>query len=199
MYTINIYLRLALIVLGLGGGIALWAAFGIWYGIWFVILGLVMLATYILLGTVQSAAMKMQGSDFIGAEQRLKLTLTPRLLYPSNRAYFYMIKGSVAMARKDTEEGEQWLRKAQNIKLPTDNERAMLELQLANIMASRGKWKQAKIHYRNTKNLKITESHLKDQLKQFEKALTNRGQMKAAQRQGGGMRSGGKRRRPKMK
>ncbi len=198
MFTINIYLKFALIAVGLIGGAALWIAFGVWYGIWFVLLGITMLLSYIFLGTVQSAAVMMQNTDFEGSEQRLNLTLNPRWLYSTNRAYFYMIKGSIALARKDVEEGEMWLRKAEEVEVPTDNEKAMLQLQLANIAASKGKWKQAEQHYRIAKQCKITEPNVKEQFKQFEKAFSNRGQMKHSQ-MGGAIRPGGKRRRPKMR
>jgi hypothetical protein len=97
------------------------------------------------------------------------------------------------------------LKKAQAIELPSDNEKAMIELQLANISASKGKWKIAEIHMRTIKQLKVTESTLKEQIKQFEKSLANQGQMKAASRMGAGqtMRVAGagkgKRRRPPMR
>ena len=48
-FSINIYLRFALIALGVIGGTALWVAFGFWYGIWFLIAGLVLLTGYLLL------------------------------------------------------------------------------------------------------------------------------------------------------
>ncbi|MCB0556787.1 MAG: hypothetical protein KDD02_24795 [Phaeodactylibacter sp.] len=200
MFTINIYLKLALVAVGLIGGIALWVTMGVWYGIWFVLMGIIMLAAYILLGTVQSAALLMQTGDFDACEKRLNLTLSPKLLYATNRAYYYMIKGSIALARKDVEEGEMWLKKAEEVEVPTDNERAMLQLQLANIAASKNKWKQAELYFRNAKQCKITDPNVKEQFKQFEKAFSNRGQMKQAQMGGQrGMTPGGKRRRPKMR
>jgi tetratricopeptide (TPR) repeat protein len=200
MFTINIYLRFALIALFLGGGIALAFLYGFWYSFPLLLIGLILLIGYILFGTVQSAAELMQSADFDKSEQRLNLTLNPRWLYSTNRAYYFMIKGSIAMARKDIDESEKWLRKAKEINVPTDNEKAMLELQMANIMASRNKWKQAKLHFRNAKKLHITEPTIKEQLNQFEKALTNRGQLKAAGRMGQGMQQrSGKRRRPKMR
>ena len=164
-------------------------------------MGIVLLLSYIFLGTVQSAAALMQHSDFDGSEKRLNLTLSPRLLYATNRAYYYMIKGSIALARKNVEEGEMWLRKAEEVEVPTDNEKAMLQLQLANIAASKNKWKQAEQHFRNAKKCKITEPSVKEQMKEFEKAFSNRGQMKHAQMggKGGAIRPGGKRRRPKMR
>ena len=201
MFTINIYLRFALMALFLGGGIVLAILYGFWYALPLILIGLVLFVGYVLFGTVQSAAVLMQKSDFDASEKRLNLTLNPRWLYSTNRAYYFMIKGSIAMARQDLDEGEKWLRKAQEIDVPTDNEKALLELQLANIMASRSKWKQAQVHFRNLKKFKVTESTIKDQIQQFEKVLASQGQVKGAQRQGGGgvMRQGGKRRRPKMR
>lgn len=204
MYVINIYLRLGLIAVFLLGGIALAFAYGFWYSFPLILIGIILLTGYLLLGTVQSAAMLMQEADITKAEQRLNLTLSPKLLYATNRAYYYMLKGTIAVGKKDIEEGEMWLEKARAIDVPTDNEKAMIELQLANIHASKNKWKQAKVHFRAAKQLKITDPNIKEQLKQFEKALNNSGQLKAAGRMGGQkgsgvMRPGGKRRRPKMR
>lgn len=204
MFTINIYLRFALIAICLLGGIALSIAFGFWYAFPFLLIGLALLVGYVLLGTVQSAAMLMQNNDFDGTEKRLNLTLNPNWLYTTNRAYYYMIKGSIALSRKDMEQGEALLKKAQEINVPTDNEKAMIELQLANISATKSKWKQAEIHLRNIKQLKVTEPMVKEQIKQLEKAMQNQGQVKAATRMGAQgrnmLRQGGKtkRRRPPM-
>jgi len=198
MFTINPYLKFALIAVSIIGGIILALEFGFWYAFPFLLIGLVLLVGYIILGTISPAAKAMQAGDFDKSEKLLKLTLTPRLLYSTNRAYFYMIKGSIALARKNVDEGEMWMKKAESVKVPTDNERAMLQLQLANINASKNKWNKAKMHYKNAKSMKISDSNIKEQLKQFEKVLSNRGQMKAANQQGQG-RFGNKRRRPKMR
>lgn len=205
MFQINIYLRFALMAITLVGGLALMfiKGLGFWYGFPLVLVGLILLTGYLLLGTINSTAMLVQENKLEEADQRLKLTAFPSLLYVANRAYYYMLKGTIALSRKEMDEGEMWLRKAQEVKLPTDNEKAMLELQLANIAASKGRWNQAQLHFRKLKELKITETAIKDQVKQFEKALENRGQMKAAMRMGAPgaatMQPGGKRRRPKMR
>lgn len=204
MFSINIYLRFALIAITILGGIALSVAFGFWYGFPFMLVGLILLAGYFALGTVQSAAIIMQSGDLEGAENRLALTLFPNWLYVTNRAYYYMIKGSIAIAQKKNDEGEQYLKIAQSIKVPTDNEKAMIELQLASINANKGKWREAEYHYRKLKELKITEQAIKEQMKEFDKAFQNRGQIKAATRMGGGQMmvrpgSKSKRKRPKMR
>lgn len=205
MYSINIYLRFALIGLTLAAGIVLAVLFGFWYAFPFFLGFLVLLIGYLLLGTVQSAAIILQAGDLEAAEKRLNLTLTPRLLYVTTRAYYFLLKGSIAMAAKNVEEGEQWLRKAQGLKLPSDNERAMIELQFASIHLNKSRWKQAEVHMRNIKNMKVTEPTLKEQIAQVEKVLQQQGQIKAANRMGavkGGqipLKPGGKRRRPPIR
>lgn len=205
MYSINIYLRFALMGLTLAAGIALAVLFGFWYAFPFFLGFLVLLIGYLMLGTVQSAALILQAGDLVAAEKRLGLTLTPRLLYVTTRAYYFLLKGSIAMAAKNVEEGEQWLRKAQGLKLPSDNERAMIELQFASIHLNKSRWKQAEIHMRNIRNFKVTEPSLKEQIAQVEKVLQQQGQIKAANRMGvvkGGqipLKPGGKRRRPPIR
>ncbi len=206
MFTINIYLRFALIFVLLVGGTFMAVYLGFWYALPVLLAGLVLLVGYILLGTVQSAAAIMQdGISFVKAEERLKLTLTPKLLYVTNRAYYYLLKGTIAQGLNDMDQAEQWLKKAQTLKLPTDNEKAAVQLQLAGIAAQRQRWNVAKAHLKNAKELNITQQEIKDQMKQFEKAIGQQGQMKAAQRMGMVQKGGvplnprSKRRRPKMR
>ncbi|MGH1436013.1 MAG: tetratricopeptide repeat protein [Lewinella sp.] len=203
MFIIPPYIRIALIVLGIVGGIALWAAFGFWYGFFFVLTGVILLLGLIFLGTVGPAAQALQDSDFDKAEKMLNLTPNPKWLYSTNKAYFYMLKGSIAIARKDVNEGERYLKMAEAVEVPSDNERAMLQIQLAQIALSKQRFQEAKIHYKKAKGLKISEGPLKDQFRQLEQAINQSGQMKAAMRQGRaghGMSGGkGKRRRPKMR
>jgi len=191
MFSINIYLKFAGIAAGLLGGAALWVAFGFWYAFPFLLIGLGLLLSYIFLGTVQSTAQLVQTQQFEEAEKRLNLTASPNWLYKTNRAFYYIMKGTLAMNRKDNDEAEEWLLKADSIELPSDNETAMVSLQLANLQASKGKWNAAKIYVQKMKKLKVTEPMLKEQIKQFEKAFTNRGQAKHMQGQRGKMRRKG--------
>jgi len=146
-----------------------------------------------------------QDGDFNGAEKRLNLTFFPKWLYVTNRAVYYIMRGAIAMDKKDTAGAEQLFQTANSMKLPSDNEKAMVLLQLANINAMKNKWSAAKNYYREAKGLKISEGAIKDQLGQFEKAMQNQGQVKLARTMGkqgikmmqGGM--SGKRRRPRMR
>lgn len=205
MFKINIYLKFALIALCLVGGVILTVMFGFWYAFIFLLLGLGLLASYFLLGTVQSAAEFIQLQDFVGAEKRLNLTFFPRLLYVTNRAIFYLLKGSIEMSKQNTKVAETYFNTALELELPSDNEKAMVILQLANINAQRNNWTGAKVQFAQVKKLKITEPMIKEQIDYFEKAINSRGQAGVARSMGKqGMQMmqqgmGGKRRRPKMR
>ena len=203
MLIINIYAKFALIALFLGGGILLSIFYGFGYSWILILMGLIFLVSYLLLGTIQSASELLQKMDFDGAEKRLNLTFKPEWLYVTNRAFYYILKGSLAANRKDNNAAETYFQKALALKLPTDNEKAMVLLQMAGIQANKNNWPGAKNYFYQCKNLKVTEPALKDQIKQFETAINNRGQVKLAQSMGmkagqSGM-MGGKRRRPKMR
>lgn len=206
MFSINIYLKFALIAIFLLGGIALSFIYGIGYSWILILIGLILLATYILLGTVQSAAQMVQVSDFDGAEKRLGLTLSPKFLYVTNRAFYYIIKGSIAMQAGKHDEAESLFQEANGLKLPSDNERGMVLLQLAGLNANKQKWTAAKNYYREASKLNITEPQLKEQVEMFGKQMKQAGATKGAQgmmgrsgSKGRQMMPGGKRRRPKMR
>lgn len=205
MFTINIYLRFALIVVFLIGGIVATPFLGFVWSWIPILIGVVLLVGYLLLGTIQSSAQMLQAGDLIATEKRLDLTLKPNWLYATNRAYYYLMKGTIAQGLGNMDEAEKYLKVAETIDLPSDNEKAAVQLQMAGIAAQRERWNQVKLYLKNMKGLKITEPNIKDQVKQLERAVKERGQIKAARRMGmmpkGGMpnRPGGKRRRPKMR
>ena len=205
MVNINIYLLLSLIVLTVGGGIVLAFRVNFWYAFPVLLIGLVFLLVYVFFGSVNSAAKHIQEGEFDEAEKKLKLTLKPNWLYVTQRAFYYIMKGAIAMNRKEMKEAEDLFDHALHMNLPSDNEKGMVLLQLANINGTRGKWGAAKKYFREAKKLKITENQIKEQLALFEKALANSGQIKAARsmgKQGMQMMQGGgksKRRRPRMR
>lgn len=185
MFTIHPYLKFVLIALFLFGGITMMLTLPWGYGLPFVIIGVLLLVSYILLGTIQHTAKVMQASqNYLEADKWLNLTLKPEWLYVTNRAYYYMMKGTIAQGLGRTDEAETYLTKAQTLNLPTDNEKAAVQLQLASIAIQRQKINIAKNYLKNIKELTVTEPMLKDQIKQFDKAMAQQGQMKMAQQMG---------------
>lgn len=205
MYKIDIRLKFAIIAISFILAIVLTFAYGFWYAFIFWLIGLGFLASYFLLGTVQSAADFVQAGDMAGAEKRLGLTYFPNLLYVSNRAIYYILHGNIKMQRNQTKEAEADFQTALSLNLPTDTEKGMVLLQLAGIQAQRNNWNAAQNYFKQAKALKITEPMIKSQMDQFEMAFKQRGQAKVARQQMGGRRGqnmtqmGSKRRRPKMR
>jgi len=202
MFTINPYLRFALIALFLGGGIILSFIYGFWYALLPILIGLVLVVGYIAFGTVITAGQIAQTQDYAAAEKRLDMTWFPKYLYSTNRAMYYLMKSSFEMHKGNNAEAEAYLDEAAKIELNTDNEKGMIEFQLAGIAARKNNLQKVKLHMKNLKKMKITEPALKEQIKEFEKMLSQSGAGKSAhqqRRRGMGYQPGGKRRRPKMR
>jgi len=201
MFIIPPYIRFALIAAGLLLGIGLWVAFGFWYGFPFLLAGIVLLIGYIFLGTVGPAAKAVQMQDFDRGEKLLDLTLKPNWLYSANRAFYYMMRGTIALSRKDLNAAEGYLKQADAIDVPTANEKAMLKLQLAQIEANRKNFPAAKKYLKAAKETNVKLPQIREQIDMLDNALKQSGQVKAAQRMGKQghqmMSRGGKRRRPK--
>lgn len=205
MFNINIYLLIGLTIGSLLLGIILAFTVNFWYAFPFLLIGVVLAIGYVLFGSVNGAAKMLQEEDFAGAEKRLNLTIKPEWLFRTQKAFYYIIKGSIAMYRKELKVAQGLFDNALKIDLPSDNEKGMVLLQLANINAQQQKWPAAKNYYREASKLAITEAQIKAQLDEFGKALKNRGAANVARSMGKqGMRmmqqgGGGKRRRPKMR
>ena len=203
MFTINIYLRFALIVGGIVGGAILWAAYGFWYGFPLLLIGIVMLVGYILLGTILSTNQLLGQQRLDEAEARLKLTFFPKLLLVGYKGVYFMTHGALAMQKRDFNTAESWLRKALDSGLPTDNEKGAAVLQLVMIAASKNNLKSAQTQFAELKKLNITEPMLKEQIREVEKQMKQAGQAMnpstMAMMGGRGFRPGSKRRQPKMR
>ena len=201
MINLNIKVLIGLTIGFLVGGIILAFTVSFWYALPLLIVGLILLAVYILFGSVNSAAKHIQNGEFDEAEKKLKLTLKPDWLYVTQRAFFYIMQGSIAMNKKDTQTAELLFDKALGMNLPSDNERGMILLQLANINGAKGKWPAAKNYMREAKKLKITESAIKQQLNELDKMLNQSGQVQPGRVGAQMMQMGSKskRRRPKMR
>ena len=200
---INIFLRFALIGLFIVGGIILSfvKGFGFWYAFPLILIGLVLLAGYILLGTTQSAALMMQsGASTDAVRERLKLTYFPQWLYTPLRAQYYLLLGTLAGQDKNYEQAETYFTTAQKIGLSSDDEKAMVLMSLANFRLMKKNWAAAENYLRQVKALNVTMPQLKEQIVEFDKAMKQRGQAEAMMRPGmQGFRPSSKRTRPKSR
>lgn len=155
---------------------------GFWYALPLIIVGLVFLASYFLFGTIQSASELLQVQQIEAAEKRLALTASPKFLLKLNRGYYYMIKGGIAVQKNDVAEAEEMFTEAQNHNLQTDNDKAMVWLNLASINIQKRKFQQAISYQRQLKKLTITEPMIKEQIKELDKAIKARGHRQVQRR-----------------
>ena len=199
MFTINIFLRFALIVGSIIAGIVLTTLYGFWYAFPLYLVALILLVGYLMVGTVQSASQLMQAQDMEGAKKRLSLTFFPKLLFGPGRSAYYMLKGTFAMQGKDYEGAKGMFKESENSKYTSDNEKAMIYLQQANLAAVKGNYREAATLVKKADELKVTESMIKDQVKQFKQALGKSGQLNMQNRMAMSQRGGSKQRRPKMR
>ena len=205
MFSINIYLRFALIAGGIVGGGILSAAFGFWYGFPFILMGLILLAGYLMLGTIVSTNQLLGQMRIEEAEQRLKMTYFPKLLLVGYKGVFYMTQATIAMQRKDWSNAETLLKTALDKGLPTDNERGGAMLQLMMIGAQKGNLNGVPNQLADIKKLNITDPSLKEQIKSVEQQLkmakNNPMNPSTLAMMGGrsGFRPGSKRPRPKIR
>ena len=206
MFTINIYLRFALIVLGIVGGAILSSAYGFWYGFPFILVGVLLLIGYLLLGTIVSTNMLLGQMRMDEAEERLKLTFFPRLLLMGYRGVYFMTQAAITMQRKDCSASEKLLKKALDAGLPSDNERAGAMLQLLMIGAQKGNINGLAPQLAEIKKMNVTEPNLKAQIKEVEQQLKlakqnpmNPSTLAMMGGRGGFRGGGGKRPRPRVK
>jgi hypothetical protein len=199
MFTINIYLRFALIIGTLVLGILLATMYGFWYSFPFFLICIILLVGYLLTGTVQSAGMLLQAQDIEGAKKRLQLTFFPKLLFGPGRSAYYMLQGALSMQGKNYKEAEIYLKESEKSKYTSDNEKAMIYLQQANLAAMKNNLREAKMLVDKTDDLKVTEPVIREQMKQFKQALSQSGQMTMQNRILASQRGGSKQRRPRMR
>lgn len=105
------------------------------------------------------------------------------------------------MHRNQMDQAELWLQKAQDLKLPTDNEKAMILIQMINIHLSKNRITQANNAYRELKKLNLSGDMFKEQLKMLDDVMKQQGRMKMAGQMDKRMmfRPGGKRKMPRMR
>lgn len=145
--------------LGLGWSFIFWLIF------------LVFLVGYFLLGTISAASKKLNEGDIDSAERILGYTRFPKLLLKMNQAYFQLLKGMIALQKGDKTEGEELLNDAMAKGLPTDNDKAMVLLNLAYLNYEKRKFNIAKGQVRQIKELDTSDPTVQVKVAELEQAL----------------------------
>jgi tetratricopeptide (TPR) repeat protein len=91
-------------------------------------------------------------------------------LWPNQRGYYFFLKGSMEAQSNSIAESERYMKKALELGLKRDEDKAMIYLQLASLSLSKGKIQIAKNHIATAKNLDA-KGMLKNEIKQVEKYI----------------------------
>ncbi len=145
------------------------AGFGYSFIFWLIFL--VFVTGYFLLGTITSASEQLNFGNIDGAEKILGYTKFPKLLLKMNQAYFHLLSGMIALQRNETEKGEELLKLALETGLPTDNDKAMVLLNLAHVNYSKRKYPLAKAQLRQIKEMDVKEPSVVSKVAELEQAL----------------------------
>jgi hypothetical protein len=171
MIQINIKTQFIIMAVSLVAFLALQFTVGFGWAFIPLIILITFLVAYILFGTIASTSKLLQAGDADAAEKNLRLTFKPNWLLKYYRSYYYQVEGFIKIQQKKTEEGEALLLKARDMGLPTENDKATVALQLANLSFNKRNFQKASAYIREIKNLTVTEPLIMEQVKQMEEAI----------------------------
>lgn len=174
MLRMKLEWRIAAAIASLVVAIVLTITVGFGWSFIFWIIFIVFVVGYFLLGTIAAASEKLNVGDLDGAERILGYTKFPNLLLKMNQAYFSLLKGMIALQRNDTKTGEVLLQEAYDKGLPTNNDKAMVLLNLAHINYSKNKVNLVKGQLRQIKELNVEDPSLNAKVAELEQALKSR-------------------------
>lgn len=158
--------------------VVLWTTVGFawaWIPLLFVI---ILLTKHFLIGTVNSAAMKLQIGDPDGAERVLKYTFTPSWLQFGYHGMFYFLQSGIAMQKGELKKTEALAYKALKMKVP-DDIKGMLHIQLINVYGMYQKSNpnnkkfvmKMKEQLQKAKKLNISNPQVRENIKEIDQML----------------------------
>lgn len=168
--------QLILFVVSVIAAIALTVTSGLTWSWIFYLIIIILITKYILIGTVNGAAMSLQGGAIDKAERLLSYTKFPKWLQFGYHGVYYFLKSIIAMQKKDFKASEEYTHKALAIGLPSNDNEALAYINLAGIYANQRRIREAKDYVKRAKKLKVNEPMIQEQIKQIDDALHGRNQ-----------------------
>ncbi|MEM7104192.1 MAG: hypothetical protein AAF502_13725 [Bacteroidota bacterium] len=146
-----------------------------WFGgigqSWYVFIAVVLLLlAHFKYGSVWPAFRALQKGDFDKAEDIIHQVKRPDWLAKSAKGYYFLVKGLIAMNEKEFEESKQFLRKALETGLRTENDQGLVLLNMAHISYVQQKPNEAIVYIKEGKQLEINP-FLKKKMEELEVAI----------------------------
>ncbi len=147
-------------------------------GMW--VIAIILIAGYLLFGTVNGALFLLNSARVDEAESLLAQTYKPEWLFKSHKSYYFFTKGLISLYKVNLDdgsealylkEGEEQLLKSLDFGLPRKQERAMAYLNLASIALRKGNKLKTQEYYQGVKDNESDNLRLQKSLEDLEAAI----------------------------
>ena len=170
---VNSIIRLALILVFLILGVILHIKLGIQAAWYLYAASVILMITHLIFGTVWSAFYYLRKGKIERADQLLRQVVSPGLLIPRHRAYYFFVKGMVLLQRHQLPEAAVNLEQAVDLGLQSDKDTAIARLNLAHIAWVQKDVEKSQKHLAVAKQMETSDLLIKDNIKKLEQALAN--------------------------
>lgn len=122
---------------------------------WFAFLAVgLLILTHFIYGTVWASFRQLQKGNFEKAENLINQIKRPDWLAKSAKSYYFLVQGIILMNKKDLDKGKDLLRKALEHGLRTQNDQALVLLNMAHISFLQQNPQEAMVYLKEGKQLK---------------------------------------------
>lgn len=164
-------IRLVLVLLFLILGVVLHIYTGIESAWYLYLASFLLLITHFLFGNIWAAYGQLRKGNINEADQMVNSIKRPQWLLKQHRAYYFFIKGMIALQRKLLDQSEQHLQQALELGLRTNNDKALVSLNLAHINYTQNKRDAALQFLEKAKSFDSNDLLIKEHIGKLEQAL----------------------------
>ncbi len=172
MFFARIRFLIGVVIIALGALIHFKVGFS---SAWYMYLaGLIILTTHFLFGNVMLAFGRLNKGDVDAAENLILQTKRPDFLLKTHRAYYYFVMGMIALQKKQTGFGEQYLKQALDLGLRSATDNALVAINIAHVHYVKKEYQEANEYRIKAASFNSDDLMIKENLKKLEEALKNK-------------------------
>ena len=164
-------LRFLLIALFIALGFVLWHQVGLWSAIAPFTGALLLIISFIFLGTVGPSFARLKRGQIKEADRLINLTQFPNLLLKRHRAYYHFTKGMIDLQRERLDKAETHFLQALDLGLRNANDFGFAALNLAHIHYVKKDFDQSRIFLDRCKSFQPDDLMIGEKVGELEKAL----------------------------
>jgi len=139
---------------------------------WYLYLaGALLFLSHLLFGNIWQAFAAMRSGNLSLADRIVGLVISPSLLLPRPRAYYFFVRGILALKSDQLQQGDELLQRALQGPLQKTRDYALALLNRAHIAYLQRDWKQCAQLKREAEAQNANDLLIKEHLKKLEQAL----------------------------